>query len=135
MTDYGTKLRKLRDLIEDIGEEFCSDTATTCDYHTYIADRLLYNGVILPPCKVGDTVYVMWKTCDIDEFIVSGYHISHTKDGEKTNSREFFECKAVRNPKISLALNVSGLGKTVFLTREEAEAALEKLGTEVNNDR
>ncbi len=45
MKDYTTKLRKLRELIEDIDEEFQNDTKATCDYATYLADRLLYSGV------------------------------------------------------------------------------------------
>lgn len=134
MTEYGTKLRQLRDLIEDIGEEFYSDTATTCDFHTYLADKLLYSGVILPPCKVGDTIYIICGNQNVCDFVVAGYHVSDTTEYGKTKHREYLVCTSRRYPH-SFHTKVSGLGKTVFLTREEAEAALEKLGVEVNNDR
>ena len=82
----------------------------------FIADHLIANGVTVLPCKVGDTVY--W---------VHGAVIT--------------ECKVHRIQKnrnglyICLKSNVShgafradlSIGKTVFLTREEAEKVLEEM--------
>ena len=60
-------------LIEMIGSKVCEDYSPNCDEwqpHSCekcyandcrigdLADYLLENGVIVPPCKVGDTVYV-----------------------------------------------------------------------------
>ena len=87
-----------------------------------IADYLIANGVIVPPCKVGDMVYTSYD------------HLSH----RETN--EIFECKVVfiglceDGNYINLKDNYGHLhsmdfetfGKTVFLTREEAEKALER---------
>lgn len=128
MTDYGTKLRQLRDLIEDAREEFYSDTATTCDYHTYIADRLMYNGVILPPCKLGDKVwyYDYVPTTKGLERIIRLSEVSQITIDSHCSFVTLVNC---------LSLALENFGKTVFLTREEAEAALEKLRTEVNDDR
>jgi hypothetical protein len=67
-----------------------------------IADHLLANGVIAPPCKIGEPVYIAIK---------------------KTSRH----CKAyayVRKSKLTyknMARVISDFGKTVFLSKEEAE--------------
>lgn len=67
-----------------------------------IADHLLASGVIVPPCKIGETVYIAIK---------------------KTSRH----CKAyayVRKSKLTyknMARVISDFGKTVFLSYEEAE--------------
>ena len=94
----------------------------------HTADDLLANGVIVPPCKVGETVYVIsryyagdWEVykCEIDSITVY-----------KNNT--FISCVAndVRFGKINFGLNLFDIGKTVFLTKEEAEAELQKRGKE-----
>ena len=85
----------------------------SCFYH-YQADYLLANGVIVPPCKVGDTVYsIEGKT--VKSHIIEGIQV--WRDGEITVKygwrNQAYEVKSAR-----------AFGKTVFLTREEAEAAL-----------
>lgn len=87
-----------------------------------IADYLLSNGVICPPCKVGDTVYSYDKhrrspiiKCCVDELLIDslskGKLIIVMKD-EYNRRMAFFE---------------DSFGKTVFLSREEAEKALKAL--------
>ena len=95
-----------------------------------IADHLIANGVVVLPCKIGDKVYVnyiygrnkiitdsqmvcsieqtvgvndesYWKVC-VKQVIEKGYIVYH----------EYTE---------------DDFGKTVFLTREEAEASLRKM--------
>ena len=84
-----------------------------------IADYLLANGVTVPPCKVGDMVYVVDYTrlgnmifeCEIEEishfsygtyyYLNWGLHISRFK-----------------------ACQENSFGKTVFLSKEEAKRAL-----------
>ena len=84
-----------------------------------IADHLLAEGVIVLPCKAGDTVYHVYKHRDYGKIFES-----------KVVSVEYFE-----NDDIYLhVLHYNGytepipstkyLGKEVFLTREEAEKAL-----------
>lgn len=86
------------------------------------ADHLLANGVIVPPCKVGDTVY--W---------LNFYnHLMLYRD-------KYYEAEVVRivvtRLGVSCVIRVRGehatyeipdveFGKKVFLTREEAERAL-----------
>lgn len=78
-----------------------------------VADYLLDNGVIVPPCKVGDTVYRL-NDCAVSEYswdIVSvqdwGDELSFIDDSDNSFSE-------------------SDIGKTVFLSREEAEKAKER---------
>ncbi len=74
--------------------------------------------LVVTPCKVGDTVYVtneLW----ISQYVVSSFRY----DGL------FFHFKAVNEEYVEESREFSffdeRIGKTVFHTREEAEAALE----------
>ena len=112
-----------------------------------IADYLLANGVIVPPCKVGDTVYVITDCsriimhCDNDYETGTGAIECPFEDVCK-----FEECNDINTQAletyvsfllcdeyddwtfgcedINSAFSFSEIGKTVFLTREEAEQAL-----------
>lgn len=77
------------------------------NYRKTIADYLLKNGVFVLPCKVGDTVYWYNKLDEIVEAKI-------IKNGFCARIENGFEYDAGYNE----------IGKTVFLTREEAEAAL-----------
>ena len=92
-----------------------------------IAVHLLANGVIVPPCKVGDTVYRIWG---------SGKHGKSVADFVVTKVSQIApNIWIVRYLKPSKSLthylreyqcNFEDFGKTVFLTREEAETALKE---------
>lgn len=79
-----------------------------------IADYLLANGVVVLPCKAGDTVYYPSSFCDkifektIDEILM------HEKGDTKGTYIHF----------ASTYIPLENIGITVFLTREEAEKAL-----------
>lgn len=76
----------------------------------FIADYLLANGVIVPPCKVGDKVYhIKGKTI----FVMSVKWF-------ETNNYGWCAC-CVYPPMATFVFKFSDFGKTVFLTREEAE--------------
>lgn len=81
-----------------------------------IADDLLANGVIVPPCKVGDTVWV-----EIHGQIESAriYHCTY-----ELSSRGIFLSGAYAKDTNGFELCFNGNSKAVFLTREEAEQAL-----------
>ena len=68
----------------------------------HTADHLLANGVIVPPCKVGDKVYQYDTAGDIYESEIT---------------------QIVYDTKF-IAFDERAIGKTVFLTLEEAENAL-----------
>ena len=81
------------------------DIAKTCDE----AARALESAII-PPCKPGDVVYVVARfTGEIFECVVAGVWLY-------TNRCEIITDNGTVHRK--------SIGKTVFFTREEAEAAL-----------
>lgn len=90
----------------------------------FITDYLLANGVIVPLCKVGDIVYVVsrYYAGDWEIYQCEVESITHYK------SNTFGSCVAndVRFGKINFGLNTGQIGKTVFLTKEEAEQALKE---------
>ena len=87
-----------------------------------LADYLIANGVIAPPCKVGDTVYEFFDVrgfYDINELIVTNIMVGinpqkcvlfTTSKRSGSTDRYFNAC----------------FGKTIFFSREEAEKALRK---------
>ena len=83
-----------------------------------IADKLISEGVIAPPCKVGDTVYVLFgePSHTIKEFRVRTIVFGETHDSIGFTNKSLFTIWDKRW--------YDYFGKTVFLTREEAEQAL-----------
>ena len=108
-------------LIELIQEAKKHTKNANCDIgrNMIFADYLLANGVIAPPCKVGDAVYVVDYTrlgnmifeCTIEE-------ISHL-----TYGTYYYLNWGLHIPRFK-ACQEKSFGKTVFLTKEEAENAL-----------
>lgn len=77
------------------------------------------------PCKVGDAIFLDFAGFgkDIDEFTVKDFHLDCFGDGEV-----ILFCDYESDDKtLSGQIDVMNFGKTVFLTREEAEARLREL--------
>ena len=93
-----------------------------------IVDDFLANGVIVPPCKVGETLYFLYDNTFANR-PNSTPHIYETKDW-------YFDIDAKGTSILPRSIHsYKGkhhyyLGETVFLTKEEAEAELEKRGNE-----
>ena len=84
-----------------------------------IADYLLENGVIVPPVKVGDTVYCTDSYRHlIKPLEIIGFEVDYTKRICKYYCSGGDYTPAWFKP--------TEIGKTVFLTREEAEKALKE---------
>lgn len=86
-----------------------------------IADYLIANGVIVPPCKVGDKVFKPWKAGGRDviaEFVVVAI-ISGIRDDWCIKYKKI-------GGTICYQMCFADIGKTVFLTREDAEKALKR---------
>ena len=86
-----------------------------------IADHLLANGVIVPPCKVGDTVFIIDEGDEgsepyvLDVVITAyGYDVSGF----------WATINLPLGLKMSAHFGERMFGKTVFLTSEEAERAM-----------
>lgn len=108
-----------------------------------LADYLIANGVIVPPCKVGDTVYVIATKhpCHACYYCTDFCHKDcHIKDKaklvvKKATVRDLYIGENVKEILVEIEQGkdlhsytstyyFDNFGKTVFLTREEAEEAL-----------
>lgn len=78
----------------------------------HIADHLLANGVIVPPCKVGDVVY---DYADREGIVVSMHFYDGGLPVFTTERTGYNGCK------IHTSYTFDDIGRAVFLTREEAE--------------
>ncbi len=119
-----TERERLIRLLDDACFEACKKKNDDIKLCHYLADSLLENGVIVPLVKVGDTVW------DNDygrpeSYIVTGLDIGKTMDDEVEHKELFVYCQNW-NGSITFRFPASLFGKTVFLTREDAEKALEK---------
>ena len=82
-----------------------------------IADYLLENGVIVPPVKAGDTIY------EIHERRKGGEWVKIISERFVHGVEICMGCMIIRCGS-TISVFPSDIGKTVFLTREEAEKAL-----------
>jgi hypothetical protein len=109
-----------------------------------VADHLLANGVIVPPCKVGDAVYVISKSRVKEAKVDEVHRYSHYK-GFGMRIFAVFDCDDdcegcpfeawsqsyccewdCGNAYGCAELAEDDFGKTVFLSREDAEKALKE---------
>lgn len=133
------------------GEPMAQSSATGCECYETIKSSMAYyvgtldggaNGkiqnrlrelveadkdgrVIILPCKVGDTVYMIEHIFDIDngvcDEICARKVIGH--GGNNLNKLWLIGSGGICN----VSIFVSEFGKTVFLTREEAERAMQEM--------
>lgn len=92
-----------------------------------LADALLDNGIVVPPCKVGDKVYVTdipGYTGIVTECIVVSFDAIDENGVGLINYEPIEDIPDV----VSVASDTDEFGKTIFLTKEEAEKALEGNG-------
>lgn len=119
-----SKMRdRLVELINEAKDEYPTTPSVNCCKPTfayYLANRLLANGVIVPPCKVGDIVlYMVTPGGRIHEKKVLGSaSVVGLNLRDEIWMKHSFTCES------ALVFNEDDIGKTVFLTREEAEQAL-----------
>ena len=81
-----------------------------------LVDYLIANGVIVPPCKIGDTVY--YPVFEIDKVLL--YKVISIK----LNSKGLYVVCENHLSKSQMTHRATQIGKTIFLTKEEAERAL-----------
>ncbi len=79
-----------------------------------VADYLLENGVVVPICKIGDTVYVIWFSDDSQSYKMA----EHTVTDIST--------KYIWLEEEELYYPLTAIGEEVFWSEEEAEQALRK---------
>ena len=105
---------RLKQVIEDILDEgFSKHIPLTSDF---LADNLIAKGSRLLPCNVGDVLY----------------YIDRCTNTIQTDSVKYFICtksgiKPILEHHNTLFWDMYEFGKTVFLSREEAEKSLEEM--------
>lgn len=89
-----------------------------------VVDTLLANGIIVPPCKVGDALY--YPSFGTDRVLL--YKVISIK----LNSKGLYVVCENHLSKSQMTHKAEQIGKTIFLTKAEAERALAERRT--NND-
>ena len=112
----------MRDRLSDMIQDAVGGCAK--NWADIIADHLLSEGVIVPPCKVGTTLYFLYDSPyadkpDLTPRIYETNEWYFDVDGKGVSIKP----RWVRGYKGEYHYY---LGKTVYLTREEAEKALER---------
>ena len=102
--------RLIKLLNETFAEQYEKRGLLTAN-HT--ADHLLAEGVIVTPCKVGDTVY---QTDGIRIYELEVNDVSLNLN----NYKPYYDTE-------SIGFDADAIGKSIFRTREEAEKALAKM--------
>ena len=87
-------------------------------YEERTADLLLEHGVVLMPCKVGDRLYEVTGRKTVSVYKVRAIRVELFSLFIEWDIVEGFVWKSLSG------INSDEIGKTVFLTREEAERAL-----------
>ena len=99
-----------------------------------IADHLLKNGVIVPMCKVGDTVYIKNKPVKVSSIHIDNKDVTYCVEFDCVDCYvcPFYEDVVSWEGEHDCATNgyleftADDIGKAVFLTNDEAEKALKE---------
>ena len=94
----------------------------TGSFTDYLADYLLEHGIIVLPCKVGDRVYEVTGRKTVSVYKVKAIRVELFSLFIEWDIVEGFVWQSLSG------INADEIGKTVFLTREEAERALKEWG-------
>lgn len=101
----------------NLGNQF-TDYGLNC-----IVDELLANGVIVPPCKVGTEIFGVFDNDDEQrKEIYEGKVLCYSLD-----ENNLLWARMRYKNGLTYWHTIDDFGKTVFLTKEEAEAKLKEL--------
>ena len=132
MTDRDRLAEQISNAMDKF-EKMCAELVMN-ESHDYIpfaefvADYLLSNGVIVPPCKVGDKVcsLIFQKGNIFSHFLEETYvgiHLSNAPD-IRGHRRKNYIIVWNENTNSIRHIDIKKIGKTVFLTKEVAEEKL-----------
>ena len=85
------------------------------------AEELLANGVIVPPCKVGDKTFLLLEKTSGGYDVVESECVCIAENKFDRVYSMAFDCVEIGN---TLEFHLNDFGRWVFLTKEEAEAKL-----------
>ena len=104
-------------LMAGAGDFIKKNGALNC---TKLADYLVEHGVTVPPCKVGDRLYEVTGRKTVSVYKVRAIRVELFSLFIEWDIVEGFVWKSLSG------INANEIGKTVFLTREEAEKVLKE---------
>ncbi len=117
---------KLIELIENANVQINGNILPYRDYGIEtLADHLISNGVFAPPCEIGDTVFALWDVPTEAKYVVYYADVVEIRISKKNGKKTItylLEPLGFRGRRKEY--RIDDFGKTVFLTREEAEKAL-----------
>jgi hypothetical protein len=108
---------RLIEIVDKAKEEYANDVTDHTETE-YIVESLFNNGVVVPPVSVEQTVYRVYWNYSIDTCRVSALTQKSDKSWKIRVTSGISKCVFEITP--------AKLGKTVFLTKEEAEAKLKE---------
>ena len=84
-----------------------------------VADHLIENGAIIPPCKAGQTIYMLFEG-EIAPLLITRISTIETVG-------EFSRCYDATGKNVATSFTDNHIGKTMFLTKEQAEQKLKEM--------
>lgn len=105
-------------LNETLDAQYTKSVLITAE-HT--ADHLIENGVRILPCDVGDTVYYL------DGSIIVESKVHCISFGGRYGDYKGGQIHIYDSDKDNITVKLDNFGKTVFLTKEEAEQKLKEM--------
>lgn len=100
---------------------------------SYVHQKPDFSVAVTFPCKIGTTIYEIAKGIPITSYHVTGYVIGKTEsdDEDDKNRSEWYVCYETFG--IACECPVSEFGKTLFLSRKDAERQNSALSNTENN--
>lgn len=91
-----------------------------------LADHLLANGVIVPPCKVGDMLFALWSVPTEAKYVIYSAEVVEIRtSGSNCRQTTTFLLEPLAYRGRKKEYRIDDFGKLVFTNKEEAEKALE----------
>lgn len=120
-----TERERLLKLVNSFMENATNELLYGGDFDDLFTDYLLDNGVIVPPCKVGDSIYYIDPDTDNNGKFYLGIFEGKIKTIALEDDGLWIYCSY--NDGLTLWHKIANdLNKTVFLNRVEAEKALKE---------
>ena len=114
-----TDRERLIDLIRE-AKKHTKNANSDLERNMIFAEYFLEHGVIVPPCKVGDRVYEITGRKTVSVYKVRAIRVELFGLFIEWDIVEGFVWQSLSG------INADEIGKTVFLTREEAEKVLKE---------
>lgn len=117
---------RLVELLEDKPFKSEYENYNSVEWAEHLADHLLDNGVIVPPCKIGDVVYYVSDSPINLSVQANTIYEAHITRMVTTQYGTTLVIQIHNSYGCTEIPDINDWGKTVFLTREDAVAKLKE---------